>query len=54
MSIKRRKYKSRREKFERDKRNFSLVFIFGMIALAVIAFKNRLFLFDWFMVTFID
>lgn len=54
MAIKRKKYKSRREKFERDKRNFSLVFIFAMIALAIVAFKNRSDLYLWFMVTFID
>jgi len=54
MAIKNRKYKSRREKFERDKRVVKLVFIFGMMALFVIAVKNRADLYDWFMITFID
>ena len=52
MAVNRKIYKSRREKYNRDKRNFKLVFIFGMIALFVLFFKNRQTFFDWFTVTF--
>lgn len=54
MAIKRKKYKSRREKFETAKRNFSLIFLFAMIALVVLLIKNRQRTYDWFMITFID
>ena len=52
MAIKRKKYKSRREKFDRDKRNFKLIFLFGSAALLVALVKNRQDIYDWFMVTF--
>lgn len=52
MARNRKIYKSRREKFNRDKRNFKLVFIFGMIALVVLIIKNRMKIYDWFLVTF--
>ena len=52
MARNRKIYKSRREKFNRDKRNFKLVFIFGMIALVVLIIKNRMKIYDWFLITF--
>ena len=54
MAISRKKYKSRREKYERDKRAFFLILFFGTLASIVLIYKNRQWLFDWFMVTFID
>lgn len=53
MAVNRKKYKSRREKFNRDKRNFKLVFLFGMIALIVLFIKNRQKITDWFLVNFV-
>jgi len=52
MAIKRKKYKSRREKYERDKRNFLLIFSFAMIALVVLLIKNRRLVSDWFILNF--
>lgn len=53
MAIKRKKYKSRREKFEEDKRNLKLVIIFGLIASFVIAMMYRQKISDWFIVNFV-
>lgn len=53
MAVNRKIYKSRREKYNRDKRNFKLVFIFAMIALAVLIFKNKQDISDWFLVNFV-
>ena len=36
-----RHYKSRRERYLRDKRNFKLILIFAAIAGVVLMFKNR-------------
>ena len=52
MAVKRKRYKSRREKYERDKRNFKLVFIFALIALVILAIKNRSTFYDWFILNF--
>jgi len=36
-----RNYKSRRERYLRDKRNFKVVLLFAFIALLVLLFKTR-------------
>ncbi len=48
----RKKYKSRREKFNRIKRNTRLILIFGSIAAVVLLFKNRWYIYDWFRTLF--
>jgi len=52
MAVNRKIYKSRREKYNRDKRNFKLVFIFAMIALFVFIVMNRRRIIDWFVLNF--
>ncbi|MDB4539088.1 hypothetical protein N9231_01610 [Saprospiraceae bacterium] len=52
MAVNRKIYKSRREKYNRDKRNFKLVFIFAMIALIVLCVKNKQDISDWFLINF--
>jgi len=52
MAVNRKIYKSRREKYNRDKRNFKLVFIFAMIAIFVVIIKNRQDIYDWFLINF--
>ena len=54
MAISRKKYKSRREKYARDKRNFFLILIFGLLASIILIYKNRQWWYDWFMITFVD
>lgn len=54
MAVKRKKYKSRREKFERNTRNIKLILIFGSIALAITIFRYRWAIYDWVMFNFID
>jgi hypothetical protein len=52
MAVNRKIYKSRREVYNRDKRNFKLVVFFGMIAVIVVIIKNRQSISDWFLVNF--
>jgi len=54
MAKKRKKYKSRRQRYERDKRNFKLVLIFGLIALVVLMFMNKEYLYDWYILNFTE
>ena len=44
---KRKAYKSRRERSQRDWRNIRLVFLFALIALALLFFINRKEIFRW-------
>ena len=43
----RRRYKSRHEKWLQTKRNTRIIIIFAMIALVVLLFKNRYEIWDW-------
>ncbi len=42
-----RNYKSRREKLANAQRNTKLIFIFALIAGAILLFKNRVSIWDW-------
>lgn len=42
-----RKYKSRRERYDKSSRNIKVVFIFGTIGLVVYIFKVRYELWGW-------
>lgn len=52
MTIRRKKYKSRREKLNRDMHNLKLMLLFGSAALLIILVKNRKDIYDWFVITF--
>lgn len=41
------RYKSRRERVEQHGKNFRMMILFAVLALAVLAYKNRVFIFDW-------
>jgi len=43
----RRRYKSRRERYQRTTRNLRIFFIFAAIALVVLLFKNRIYIYDY-------
>jgi len=42
-----RNFKSNRERFHEHWRNFGTLIIFGLIAMAVLIFKNRVSIIDW-------
>ncbi len=42
-----RNYRSRRERYQRDMRNIRLIFIFALIAALILVFRNRYALWGW-------
>lgn len=42
-----RNYRSRRERMQMHMRNYRMIFIFALIALAVLLYKNRWSLWNW-------
>ena len=49
---KRHRYKNRREKYEQSRRNIRMFLLFAALALAVLIFKNRVWLYDWISIWF--
>jgi len=47
MAYSKKRYKSRREKYEKTKRNTKVILIFVAIALFVLIIKNRTQIYDW-------
>ena len=47
-----KRYKSRREKFDRQKRNTRIILLFALIALLVLIYKNRYPIYDYLRVYF--
>jgi hypothetical protein len=44
---KRHRYKTRREKYENNIKIMRMLLLFVTIALALLAFKNRVWIYDW-------
>lgn len=47
MAYSKKKYKSRRERYETTKRNTKVTLVFAGLALLVLLFKNRVAIYDW-------
>ncbi len=46
MAYSKHRYKSRHERFQQTKRNTKMVILFACIALLILIFKNRVYLWD--------
>lgn len=42
----RHRHKTRRERYERNRRNLRTIALFALIALVILAFKNRVYIYD--------
>jgi len=49
----RHRYKNRREKYKQTRRNIGLVMLFASIALIILVWKNRLRIYDFFVIWFL-
>ncbi|MFK7807081.1 MAG: hypothetical protein AB8F74_04690 [Saprospiraceae bacterium] len=49
---KRHRYKNRREKYNQSMRNLRMLAIFGGLALVVLIYKNRVWIYDWITIWF--
>lgn len=48
----RHRYKSRREKLKQNQRNLRVFFIFGVIIVSLLVYRNWSSIYDWFVTTF--
>ena len=48
----RHRYKSRREKFEKSRRNIRLVILFGLLAAVILIYRNWQDIYTWWIIQF--